>query len=132
MEINISSLLELDCWNLSHSRMEGGQNAGPNTWRAAKEQAEETPLLDTPEKLQAMRDFALDAGAWDSEEVERWTDTEVNALFLQWVAGDVRQLGADSLEEIDWEEAESLQSEGQASSNIFRTNEGEIFFYLGN
>jgi hypothetical protein len=47
------------------------------------------------------------------------------------VAGDCRELGADSLAEIDWEEAEELQSEGQASSNMFKGTDGKIYFYLG-
>ena len=131
MQIDISSLLEMDCWPLSHSAFEGGENAGRNTWQASLEQAEETPLLDTPEKLEAMRDFARSSGGWDAEEVAAWDAEEVNALFLQWIAGDVRELGADSLEEIDWQEAEELQSQGQAPSNLFRGDDGKLYFYLG-
>lgn len=94
MEINITSLLELDCFNLSHSRAEGGENAGRNTWNASKEQADETALLDTEEKLQAMRDFVKSSGGWSKEEIAAWSNQELNALFLQWVAGDVRQCSA--------------------------------------
>ena len=146
MEIDITSLLEMDAFNLSHSRMEGGDNAGINTWNASKEQAKETPLLDTEEKLQAMREFVKESGGWDEEEIAEWDSNELNALFLQWVAGDVRQLPAleqaydeddsrfstaDSLEEIDWVKAEEMQAEGQAPSNLFRADDGRIFFYLG-
>jgi len=116
---------------LSASRVELGDNAGRITWQAAKEQAEETPILDTPEKLDAMRDFARSSGGWDAEEVAAWDAGEVNALFLQWIAGDVRELGADTLAEIDWEEAEEMQQAGQAPSNIYRAEDGRIFFYLG-
>jgi hypothetical protein len=56
MEIDLTSLLTADQFPLSHSRMEGGDNAGQNTWNAAKEAARETVLLDTEEKLEAMRD----------------------------------------------------------------------------
>lgn len=132
MYIDITSLLELDCFPLSHSCAEGGDNAGRNTWNASKAQADKTPLLDTEEKLEAMRDFARSSGGWTREEVEAWSADEINALFLQWIAGDVREAGADSLEEIDWNEYEEQASEGRISSNLSHGEDGRIHFYLGN
>ena len=132
MEIDITTLSKMNCFTLSHSIAEGGQNAGQNTWNASKKEAENTQLLNTPEKLQAMRDFARESGGWNREEISAWSDNELNALFLQWIAGDVRELCADSLGEIDWEEADEMQSEGQAPSNIFKGDDGKIYFYLGN
>lgn len=132
MYIEITSLIELDCFPLSHSSAEGGENAGRDTWNASKDQAKETPLLDTEEKLESMREFARSSGGWTREEVEAWNADEVNALFLQWIAGDVREAGADSLSEIDWEEYESQASEGRISSNLSKGNDGRIYFYLGN
>jgi len=131
MEINITSLLGMHAPTLSASQFELGNNAGQITWRASQEQAEKTPILQTENELQAMRDFARASGGWDEDEVNAWTPQEVNALFLQWIAGDVRALGADSLEEIDWTEAEELQREGQAPSNLFRADDGRVFFDLG-
>ena len=92
MHINITSLLSLDMYPLSHSRHEGGQDAGRNSWEASQETAAEIqpPLLDTEEKLQAMRDFARESGGWTKEEIEAWQPGEINALFLQWVAEDTR------------------------------------------
>jgi hypothetical protein len=132
MEINITPLLKMDCFTLSHSQHEGGENAGKNTWQASQDKAQEIKLLDTPEKLQAMRDFARSSGGWDQEEVTAWNENEVNALFLQWIAGDCRELGADSLEDIDWINAEVLQENGQVPSNLYQSDSGEIYFYLGN
>jgi hypothetical protein len=131
MYINITSLLELDCFDLSHSRAEGGENAGQNTWNASKAQANKTPLLDTEEKLEAMREFARSSGGWTREEIAAWNAEEINALFLQWVAGDVREAGADSLDGIDWEEYEKMATEGRVSSNLSRGDDGQISFYLG-
>jgi len=131
MEINITPLLEMNCFTLSHSCAEGGENAGKNTWQASQAKAQEIKPLDTPEKLQAMRDFARSSGGWNESEVNAWDENEVNALFLQWIAGDCRELGADSLDEIDWINALVLQENGQAPSNLFRSESGEIFFYLG-
>jgi hypothetical protein len=178
MEIDITSLLETDLFPLSHSQVEGGPNAGNNTWQASLDHAEETALLDTPEKLQAMRDFARASGGWTREEIDEWTPQEVNALFLQWIAGDCRQCPAilpdvsfecrdgewyhshedepdmetgpfesvgeahqdaspghgystaDSLEGIHWEATEAAQHEGGIPSNLFRADDGRIFFGL--
>jgi hypothetical protein len=180
MEIELTALADLDAFPLSHSRMEGGENAGRNTWQASLEAADETSLLDTPDKLDAMRDFARASGGWGDEETAAWTPQEVNALFLQWIAGDVRQCPAalegityeerdgqwfhssadepdmgtgpfdsiteahedaspgrgfstaNSLEEIDWQVTEAAQREGNTSSNLFRADDGRIFFELGN
>ena len=131
MEIDITSLMELDAWELSHSAAEGGWTSGRDCWKASKLAAEEHCLLDTEEKLQAMRDFARNSGGWTREEIEDWTSKELNALFLQWIAGDTRELGADSLDEIDWTEAEELQREGKATSNLFKGDNGRVYFYLG-
>ena len=131
MEIDITSLTELNAWELSHSAAEGGWTSARDCWRASQLAADEHCLLDSEEKLQAMRDFARSSGGWTKAEIERWTPTEVNALFLQWVAGDVRELGADSLGEMDWDKAEELQREVQAHSNLFKGIDGRVYFYLG-
>lgn len=132
MEIDITTLSDMNAFPPFHSAMEGGPDAGRNAWQAAKEIAQEKFILNTPEKLAAMREFAAESGGWTREEIADWPDSEVNALFLQWIAGDVRELGADSLAEIDWNEAEEQQSAGQAASNLFRGDDGKIYFYLGN
>lgn len=131
MEIDITTLSKVNAFDLSHSIAEGGGNAAHNTWENSKAEAKRHPILDTPEKLQAMRDFAASSGGWTREEIAGWPDSEVNALFLQWIAGDCRELGADSIADIDWDEAEQLQSEGQAASNMFKGTDGKIYFYLG-
>ena len=136
MEIDITSLSDLDCFQLSHSRAEGGQDAGRNTWEASKAQAADTPLLDTEEKLQAMRDFARSSGGWTAEEIAEWSAEEINALFLQWVAGDVREAGADSLDEIDWDEYQQDAEAGRISGRLYRGDiegheaYGRVFFSL--
>jgi len=185
MEINITSLMAVNQFKRSHSRAEGGQNAGPETWRASLEAAKETVLLDTEEKLEAMRDFAKSSGGWTREEIAAWSAQEINALFLQWIAGDVRECPArlegiefeerhpgywyfqtpadkangmedgphnsrheaykvasdevvghnrtkraDSLDEIDWQEYKNRCEAGQCSSNLFKTEAGEIYFSL--
>lgn len=131
MEIDITTLAEVNAFDLSHSIAEGGENAGRNTWENSKAEAIRHPVLDTPDKLQAMRDYARSFGAWNDEEIDGWSDTELNALLLQMIAGDCRELGADSIADIDWEKAEEMQGEWQAPSNMFRGTDGKIYFYLG-
>jgi hypothetical protein len=206
MEIDITSLADLNTFPLSHSQAEGGATAGRDTWNASLEQATETALLDTPEKLEAFRDWTKDFGAWDDEERAAWTPQECNALFIQWIAGGIRECPAilegvtfeerattearwngdrdengalissdgnrfidvgtvewwhstddepdmetgpfesrsaayadacpqhepraDTLEGIDWPEYETQASEGRISSNLFRADDGRIFFSL--
>jgi len=130
MEINITSLLEKDQFPLSHSVAEGGENAGRETWQASLESAKATTLLDSEEKLEAFRDWLKPWGAWDAEQIAAMDDQSLNALFLQWVAGDCRETGADSLDSIDWEEYEKRAEAGQCSSNIFKSKDGQIYFSL--
>ena len=134
MEINITSLLNEDLFPFSHSRMEGGQDAGRNTWNAAKDEAATAPLLQTPEQLQALRDYVRGFGAWEEEEIEAWDAVECNALFLQFVAGDVRSAGWDSLDEAEWDDEggliDSHSGERAESWNIFRADDGSIYYSL--
>jgi hypothetical protein len=135
MEINITSLLETDLFAFSHSAHEGGENAGRNTWNAAKDEAATAPLLQTPEQLDAMRGWAKRSGGWNKEEIAAWDDCELNALFLQLIAGDVREAGWDCLDSEVWMKdgdlMDSMTGERAENCLIFKTESGEIFYYLG-
>jgi Arc/MetJ-type ribon-helix-helix transcriptional regulator len=184
MQINITHLLATDLFPFAHSRAEGGQDAGRDTWNAALKGPR--PLLNTPEEFEAFRDYAKRTGGWTEEEVSAWDENECQALFLQFIAGDVRQCPAtleeiefeerwpgmwyfqtpmdkendmedgpydsrseayraasgelvgfnqtrraESLDEIDWQEYEQDANEGRISSNLSRSDSGEVFYYLG-
>ena len=135
MEINITSLLNEDLFQFSHSRMEGGENAGENTWSAAKEAAARMLLLVTEEELEAMRKWARSSGGWEREEIAAWDADELNALFLQLVSAETREAGWDSLEDAEWDDEgsliDSLTGEPAECSNIFRGTDGNVYFYLG-
>lgn len=136
MEINITSLLEEDLFQFSRSRMEGGENAGRNTWNAAKEAGTDSPILTTPEELQALRDYVKGFGAWDAEEIAGWDDTECNALFLQLIAGDVRGAGWDSLEDAEWDDEGGIidsrtGERSESCGHLYRGDNGAIYYYLG-
>ena len=128
MEIEITSLLETDLFPFSHSQAEGGENAGQNTWNAALEGPR--PLLSTPEQIQEFKDWTADFGAWDENERNTWSDNETQALFLQFIAGEVRDTGADSLDEMDWEAYEEGCEAGRYASHLFKTEDGKIYFNL--
>ena len=113
MQIDITAIKDMDCWNLAHSRAEGGENAGAETWQAAMREAEETKLLNTSELLDEFRDYVRELGAWEAEETDAWNPTECNALFLQFLAWDVREAGADSLAEIDWRRYRKSENNGR-------------------
>lgn len=139
----------------SHSRAEGGENAGRNSWGAAVNASSNKKfrLLDTPDKIEAFKDWAGEFGAWDDEERAAWSDAESNALLLQFIAGDVRESPAildgvdfeereekwfyqtrraESLEEIDWPEQEAQSQAGRISGRIFRSDDGQIYFSISN
>jgi hypothetical protein len=138
MEIKITSLFSDDSafvpFDLSNNRATLGDNAGRLTWQASKECATATqpPLLDTDEKKEAFRDFVRDSGGWTREEIAVWDDTELNALFLQWVAGDVREAFDDAdFADWDWEQYEKDAETGRISSRLFK-NGNDVYFYIGN
>lgn len=102
MEIEITSLLDEDRFAFAHSQAEGGENAGRNTWQAALDGPR--PLLTTPEQFEALRDHVRGFGAWSEEEIEAWDENECQAIFLQMIAGDVRECPA-ILDGVEFEEA---------------------------
>lgn len=131
MELDITSLLDLDAWELSHSAAEGGLTSKKDCWIASLAAAKEHCLLDTEEKLQAMRDFARSSFGCTREEIEGFMPKHLNALFLQSIASYTRELGANSIVEIDWAKAEKMKREGQAPSNLYKGDNGRVYFYLG-
>jgi hypothetical protein len=130
MEINITSFFN----NARHadysaSVAEIGDNAGTITWRNALEDSPKWNLLDTEEKRDAFREYVKGFGAWSDDEIAGWSNVELNALFVQFVAGDVREgfeRDADNL----WENYYTLCEEGRVSGNLFRDDNGQIYYYL--
>ena len=136
MEIDITRFFETaETHDFSASVAELGQDAGKITWANAMREAEETPLLSTEAELDAMRQFARESGGWTREEIAAWTAEEVNALFIQWISGDINEMHAswllDDDGELDWQKVEQYQHEGRIAANIYQGDDNKVYFYLG-
>lgn len=116
---------DLDPFDLSASIAERGENAARETWQNAKDAAGSLNLDDAT--IEQLRDWFGEFGAWDDEERAAWSRDEVEALTLQYIAGDLREGQAlapnDGVAGIDWAEYEELSQSGTISGNLFVHNE---------
>ena len=134
MELNISSFFAtVTPRELSSSVAESGPCAGAHTWAASCKASMHHPLLDDDEKREAFRAWVEQSGGWTAEQIAALTDTELNALLLQWIAGDLREMGADDDDDtggIDWDHVEMMQQEGTYPCNLFKGSDGSVYFDL--
>ena len=134
MEVNITRFVEsAEPFEFSSSIAERGQNAGPETWHNAKREAASAPLLTAEDELEEFREYIAGFGAWDDEEIAAMSDTDLNALLIQLISGDIREAGLDACdpEDFDWVRYEQEQEEGRISGNLYRGNDGQIYYYVG-
>lgn len=135
-ELNITELIRADefCpYDMSNNRATLGDDAGKLTWAASVECAKEIALLDSDEKREAFREFVRGSGGWNDEEIAAWDDTELNALCLQWIAGDIREaFGDEEPDAWDWAEYEEQANRGRIASRIYRGDDGQVYFSISN
>lgn len=136
MELNITEVFNaIAPRDYSASVAEIGANAGADTWRAAVEDSPGHMLLGTEEKREAFKGHIRGFGAWSDEEVAAWSDVELNALFLQMIAGDMREAGLHAgMAADEWAAYQEAAKAGQVPGNIFGgplSTNGEIYYYLG-
>lgn len=134
MELNITRFFN-NCAprDYSASVAEIGKDAGLATWSAACEDASGYQLLDTDEKKAAFREHVATFGAWSDEEITEWSDTELNALFIQLVSGDMREFkDAPWFTDEEWEEYERLSRDGAIPGRLFKGIDGAIYYDIGN
>lgn len=110
----------------------GYQDIGKRTWHAAL--GAET-LLTTPEHIADWREYVKGFGAWEDEEIDGWSEQECNALFVQYISGDIREARelapSDNDEGIDWPEYEKLCEVDQCNGNLFLGSDDCIYYYVG-
>jgi len=131
MEIKITSLLVegLDAWNISNSVANLGKRAAQITWNNARKRAKQAPqLLQQPNELEAFRNHMEEMGFGYDEDLDSFTHLDWNALFLQLIAGDLRDAGYDSLEDVDWEDD---HPDGDLGGRMFKGTDGELYYYIG-
>lgn len=136
MELNITRF-----WNeatprdYSASCAELGNDAGKITWSHAVEDAPDYNFLDTDEKREEMRAHVRSMGAWSDDEIAAWSDDELNALLLQCIAGDIRDVpGMSGPEDWDWNKYQELCEQGMCSSRLFGgplSTDGEVYYTIG-
>lgn len=137
-ELDISRIIISDDFvpfDLCNNRATLGDDAARLTWQASVETAREIapPLLDCEAKREAFRDFVRDSGGWTRDEIAAWSDEELNALLLQWIAGDIREAFSDAdPSEWDWAEYQNDAEQGRIAGRIFRADDGRVFFSISN
>jgi len=131
MELNITKFFhEAAPMDYSASVAEIGADAGRATWQAACDDAKDFPLLTTDEQREAFRAHVKGFGAWSADEIGAWSDTELNALCIQMIAGDIRETGMNT-DVFDWQEYEAQAHAGMIAGRMFRGDDGEVYFYIG-
>lgn len=130
MELDITTfVMQAAPMDYSASVAEIGANAGRDTWNAACEDSEDYMILDNEDKREAFRSFVRASGGWDANEIASWSDKELNALCIQWIAGDMREAGIEA----DWTPTQWVEYESDENNrgNIYRGNDGKVYFYCG-
>lgn len=121
MDLNITEFFNTaEPFNYSASVAEMGNNAGRITWNNAVDDSKVFNLLDTDEKREAFKRFISGFGAWTEEEVNAWSNDELNALCIQFISGDMREAGLHADMTVDeWLEYEKECERGTYSSRIY-------------
>jgi hypothetical protein len=129
MEINITKFFKsAHMPDYFASVAERGENAGPETWANANS-ATAYHMLDTPDKVAQMRRWARSSGGWNDKGAAALTDVEVNALFVQLVASDIREAGIDTAAP-DWDQYDEDCDEGRGTGNLYLGDDGEVYYLL--
>lgn len=132
MELNITKFFNnATPWDFSGSVAERGQDAGKITWNNAMEAVTEHMLLDTSAKVEALRDHARGFGAWEDAEIDAWTPQQCNALLIQMISGDIREVPDMDQSNWDWEDYQALAEAGTIGGRMFKGTDGEIYYYIG-
>lgn len=129
MEIDVTHMVEDkdEMIELSGSRAEHGQDAGRITWNNSKAYGKDHPLLVTDDDRDEARAYFKEFGAWSDEEIAAWSEEELQAIVCQDIAGAIREMEvADS-----YEDYQKLAEMGTVSGNLFRSDDGRWYFYLG-
>ena len=113
MEYNVTRVTEETIELLSASRAELGDDAAHITWRNCLECADRFGAsleLDYDDARGHFQEY----GAWERDEIEAWTERELQAMVIQETAARLRELGA-----------------GGEPSTLYSEPDGTTWLYLG-
>ena len=133
MELDITDFF-LGCddpQQYSASNAELGAIAWQVTWRNATETARDVPLLRTQEEIAAAQKYFASMGEWSKHEVRQWPLEELNAMLIQDIASSMREgnLNSHATPE-NWEYYAALTHTGQVSGNLFKSDDGRIYYTI--
>lgn len=118
-------------FDMSNNRATLGDDAGRLTWQASKECGESIDLLNSPERIEAWKDWVRSSGGWNQEEIDAMPHADLNALLLQWIAGDIREAFGDAdCADWDWTKYREDSEAGRISSTLFITEDDRIYFSI--
>jgi hypothetical protein len=128
VEINITKFFNESCpRDYSASMCELGNGAADITWRAAVDDSEDWMFLDDDDKRDQFRVFVRSSGGWSDDEIAAWSNIELNALLLQWIAGDIREGLEWDCNDV-WANYQEMSEAGQVNSNLCRADDGQIYW----
>lgn len=128
MELDITHMIN-DSENmcmLSGSVNELGNSAAKLTWSNSIVYSTHHPLLIDRDAINEAKRYFETFGAWSKEELTEMSDTEIQALTIQCVAGDIREM-----EGYTFEEYQKASENGQVSGRITKGDNGKFYYYLG-
>ena len=128
MEINITKFFLSDhgpLYYLAGSAAEHGPKVAEFTYGNSCALGTKLNLLDTPEKLQAFKDFVKSSG-FDIRGDEDW-----QGLFVRVVSASMREMCCKTIEDLTHHDVLDAQEQGYAPSCIYLGSDGEVYFYAG-
>lgn len=129
MELDVTHMVE-DADNmiaLSGSRAEHGENASRITWANSMLYGHIYPLLKTDDERDAARAHFKEYGAWTADEIDKWSEDELQGMACQEVAAQIRQMACAT----DYEDYQRLSEAGIVSGRLHRDDHGKWFCYFG-
>jgi hypothetical protein len=122
-------LLTGNASDFSCSEHERGSYAGKDSYAHAVETSEEFSVVNAETRPQLEKFFG-EFGAWDREEIQSWSDDELNGVCLQLIAGDYKEWEnyQDSSEDIEYYNANLGSRFISADDSV----DGEYYYYFGN
>jgi len=111
LELNVTRYFangENDPYYMSNSVANLGNNAAKITWNNCME-ASDGDLLTSEEACQEARNWLRSFGAWSDDEINSWTETELEAFILQDAASGINEIVEIYERDYDDEEILSMQ-----------------------